>query len=127
MHLIRGDPFSGDKQLVVRGRIFDPCSLYNYSAPRFIATCVHTRHIHYVFPHSLRRFSINCMPGFKTIGFVVPALLAVAGTYADDSTTALAHLISQCKHNFAYAPSLFPSATSAGTKLPLRKLTPKAA
>ena len=101
--MIHGDPLSGDKRLAV------PVHFCNDSAPRFAATSVHTTHIRYVYPHSLQRLPVNYMPGFKTIGYVVPALLAVAGSYATPfQNRGVDEIISQCKHNFAYAFSLFP-------------------
>lgn len=49
------------------------------------------------------------MPRFKTIIFVVPALLAAAGTYATpfQQRGLELNIFTTCKHNFAYASFLF--------------------
>ena len=48
------------------------------------------------------------MPSFKTITFVVPALLAAAAYAAPLQQRGLDKVITQCKHNFAYPSFLSP-------------------
>ena len=105
------------------GGYLTPVHFATTQHPHFIATCVHTRNIRYVYP---QRFPTNYMPGFKTIGFVVPALLAVAGTSATPfQKRGLDQVISQCKHNFAYASSLFPISHSYWYRAPTTETNPK--
>lgn len=66
------------------------------------------------------------MLGLKTIRFVVPALLAVAGTYAAPfQKRGPTQVISKCKHNFAYASSLFPINDFHWYRAPTTETNPK--
>ena len=97
----------------------------NDSAAHFVATRVHTHRIRYLYPLLLQIFRTSRMPRLKTSTFVVAALLAVAGTYADPfQQRGFDEVFQQCQYKFVYASFLFPANYFRRYQAPTTKTNP---